>query len=89
VEVGKLFDFGFCLFLPPYVACYNERAFGGEEARIASEYGVQESELHAFHLLFALEFCNFISAIRWAPEKPYGYLARLKEYLDFCWAYLM
>lgn len=84
VGMGKLFDFGFCLYLPPYVTRYNERAFGGEEARIAREYGVQESELHAFQLVFGLEFVNFVAAIRWAPEKPYGYVARLKEYLEQC-----
>lgn len=88
VEVGKLFDFGFCLYLAPYVARYNERAFGGEEARIAREYGVEESELHAFHLVFALEFVNFIAAIRWAPEQPYGYVSRLKEYLEQCAGFL-
>lgn len=84
VRMGKLFDFGFCLYLAPYIVRYNERAFGGEEARIAREYGVGESELHAFHLVFALEFVNFITAMRWAPEKPYGYVARLKEYLEQC-----
>ncbi len=84
IEMGKMFDFGFCLFLPPYVTRYNEKAFDGQEARLAVEYGVRESELHAFQVIFALEFVNFISAMRWAPDKPYGYVARQKDYLALC-----
>ena len=88
VEIGKLFDFGFCLFLAPYVACYNEKAFGGQEARIARQYGVSECELDAFHVLFALEFVNFITTLRWAPDRPYGYVVRREEYLAHCAAFL-
>lgn len=87
VWMGKLFDFGFCLFLPPYVTRYNQDAFSGREAQIAREFGVLESELHAFHLIFALEFTNFITALRWAPDQPYGYTARLSDYLEQCRAY--
>ncbi len=87
VSMGKLFDFGFCLFLPPYVIHYNQDAFGGKEAQLAREFGVMENELHAFHLIFALEFTNFITALRWAPDQLYGYTARLRDYLEQCRAY--
>ncbi len=84
VQVGKLFDFGLCSFNAPYVLEYNEKAFDGQEARIARQYCVREAELHAYELMSKLEMVNFSTSFRWAPDKPYGYVARLKEYIALC-----
>jgi hypothetical protein len=84
IEVGKLFDFGLCGFTAPYMLHYNEKAFNGQEARIARQYGVSEAELHACELISKLEMVNFSTTIRWAPDQPYGYVARMKEYLEMC-----
>jgi hypothetical protein len=84
IEPGKLFDFGMCLYLPPYVLHYNEKAFDGQEAVLAREYGVSEAELRAFDLLNSLEFVTFLTSIRWKPDAPYGYKAKARDYAARC-----
>jgi len=88
VRVGKLFDFGFCLYLAPYAAHYGPQAFGGEEEALAARYGAAADELRAFALLFGMEIVVFFNEIRFAPDQPYGYLAQTRAYLERCAAYL-
>lgn len=87
-RVGKLFDFGFCLYLAPYAAHYGPQAFGGEEEALAARYGVAADELRAFALLFGMEIVVFFNEIRFAPSQPHGYTAQTRAYLERCATYL-
>jgi aminoglycoside phosphotransferase (APT) family kinase protein len=84
VEVGKLFDFGMCSYHAPYVLHFNEKAFDGQEASIAAQYGVTEDELHAFELVSKLEFINFLTSFHWRANETYGYIEMSREYLEMC-----
>jgi len=47
-----------------------------------------ESELRGYSLINGLEMVNFLNAIRFAPDQPYGCAARRKEYFDSCQEFL-
>ena len=87
-RVGKLFDFGLSLFQAEYLSCFGPDGYGGKEAEVARRFGVCESELRGYSLVSGLEFVNFASHIRFAPDQPYGWVARSKEYLRGCEQYL-
>ena len=88
LRVGKLFDFGLSLFQAEYMSCSGPKGFAGQEAEIARRFNVTESELCCHTLINDLEFVNFAGAIRFAPDKPYGCLARRKNYLASCRQFL-
>ncbi len=88
LRVGKVFDFSLSLFQAGYLACFGQYGFSGKEAEVARRFNVTESELRGYELVSDREFVNFTNAIRFAPDQPYGYLARRRDYLAACQAFL-
>lgn len=83
-SIQKVFDFGFALFMASYASYYGPQAFAGNEKEISFISGVLPEELKAFDIIFSLEFVVFAASIQFAPDKPYGYIARKKKYVDKC-----
>lgn len=88
IRISKVFDFGFTLFMAPYMSYYGPQVFAGNEEEVSRIYNVSIDELNAFDIIFSLEFVVFVASIRFALDEPYGYIARKKEYVEKCREYL-
>lgn len=86
--ISKVIDFGFVLFMAPYVSYYGPQGFSGNEEKLCGMFGMALEELKGFDIIFSLEFVAFVAGIRFAPDESYGYKARKEQYIAKCKAYL-
>lgn len=90
-KVGAIIDFGLSLAVPFYNFEYGIRKYGGwklNEIDVLKKYNITKDEFNATELLFDFELIVFLASIQFAPDKPYGYISRIKEFVECCKKYL-
>lgn len=90
-KVGSIIDFGLSLAVPFYNFDYSIRKYGGwnfNEIDVLKKYNISKDEFDATELLFDLELTIFLASIEFAPDKPFGYISRIKGFVESCKKYL-
>ncbi|ADL52973.1 phosphotransferase [Clostridium cellulovorans] len=90
-KVGAIIDFGLSLAVPFYNFDYGIRKYGGwnfNEIDVLKKYNITKDEFDATELLFDLELTVFLASIEFAPDKPFGYISRIKVFVESCKKYL-
>lgn len=84
-KISAIIDFGLVLSVPFYNFDYGIRKYGRwglNTVDILKEYNITKEEFDATELLFDLELTVFLASIKFAPDKPYGYISRIKSFVE-------
>ncbi|MDT8719632.1 phosphotransferase [Clostridium sp. 19966] len=90
-KVRAIIDFGLSLAVPFYNFDYGIRKYGGwnlNEIDVLKKYNITKDEFDATELLFDLELTVFLASIEFAPDEPFGYISRIKGFVESCKKYL-
>ncbi|NLG50407.1 MAG: aminoglycoside phosphotransferase family protein [Chloroflexi bacterium] len=86
-RISHIIDFGYNLYAPRYLLnhmLHQMGCWGFSRQDTASLYPVSQEELDAWWFLSNVEMKVFLSAIRFAPDQPYGYVAQNAALLAEC-----
>lgn len=90
-KVGAIIDFGLSLAVPFYNFDYGIRKYGGwnlNEIDVLKKYNITKQEFDATELLINFELTVFLDSIEFAPDEPFGYISRIKGFVESCKKYL-
>lgn len=84
-KIGAIIDFGLSVSVPFYYFDYGIRKYGDwnlTEVDIMKKYAITKEEFDATELLFDFELTVFLASIKFAMDKPYGYISRLQSFIE-------